>query len=254
MEQKQARFMGAELPRYLDVAAMLQEEIGALAPNSLLPTEQQLAKRFGVSRITVRGALDLLERNGSVTRLRGRGTVVSPEKVTRHFSPLTSFEQDMESQGLAFTTEILSYEPRAEAPDYIHERLSLPPSGKVGCLSLLRLVDDRIVSHELRHYPPAIANRLEPERLVEEGTSEVLESIAGRQITDVDWESEIVAAPTEVSKVLGISPRTLVLSNIYCWHLDDGTAGEAGLITYRVDRCKFRFETLFQHKNTGGPP
>ena len=66
--------MVAEQPRYLDVASMLQEEIGVLAPNSLLPTEQQLAKRFGVSRITVRGALDLLERSGSVTRLRGRGT------------------------------------------------------------------------------------------------------------------------------------------------------------------------------------
>ena len=100
--------MGGQVPRYLDVASLLQEEIGALAPNCLLPTEQQLAKRFGVSRITVRGALDLLERNGTVTRLRGRGTVVSPEKVTRTFSPLTSFEKDMERQGVAFTTDILS--------------------------------------------------------------------------------------------------------------------------------------------------
>lgn len=244
--------MGAEQPRYLDVASMLQEEIGALAPNSLLPTEQQLAKRFGVSRITVRGALDLLERSGSVTRLRGRGTVVSPEKVTRHFSPLTSFEQDMKSQGMAFTTEILSYEPCRVAPDYVRERLALPPSGEAGCLSLLRLVDDRIVSHELRHYPPEIAAKLDPDRLVEEGTSEVLESISIRRITDVDWESEIVAAPTHVSKALRVSPRTLVLANVYTWHLDDGTAGESGLITYRVDRCKFRFETKFERKETEG--
>ena len=245
-------FMGVQQPRYLDVAAMLQEEIGALAPNSLLPTEQQLAKRFGVSRITVRGALDLLERNGSVTRLRGRGTVVSPEKVTRHLSPLTSFEKDMEGQGRAFTTEILFCEPHGVAPDYVRERLDLPISGEAGCLSLLRLVDDRVVSHELRYYPPAIAARLDPDRLVEEGTSEVLESISGRVITDVDWESEIAAAPTQVSKALGVSPRTLVLLNAYTWHLDDGTAGESGLITYRVDRCKFRFETTFLHEEAKG--
>ena len=64
-------------PRYVNVATVLEGEISRLAPNSLLPTEVQLARRFGVSRITVRGALDVLERSGLVSRLRGRGTIVS---------------------------------------------------------------------------------------------------------------------------------------------------------------------------------
>ncbi len=48
--------MGERSPRYLDVAAALENEIGTLAPNSLLPTKHQLARRFGVGRIPLRGA------------------------------------------------------------------------------------------------------------------------------------------------------------------------------------------------------
>ena len=105
--------MSTRSPRYLDVAGVLQEEINLLAPNSLLPTEQQLARRFGVSRITVRGALDLLEKSGLVSRLRGRGTTVSPPKITRRFAPLQSFEQDLASQGIEFETIDVMEDPAA---------------------------------------------------------------------------------------------------------------------------------------------
>ena len=245
--------MGERSPRYLDVAVSLEDEISTLAPNSLLPTEHQLAKRFGVSRITVRGALDLLERNGRVTRLRGRGTTVSPAKITRHFSPLQSFEQDMASQGIAFSTNILSYDPVARMPDFISRHLELADDETAGCLSLLRLVSDRVVSHERRYYPPAIARKLVPEQIEGRDASEVLEDLVGQPIAMVDWESEIVATPREVSMVLGVAPRTLVLANTYCWHLADGTPGEAGVISYRIDHCKFRYQVSFGRGNAGSP-
>ena len=245
--------MGERSPRYLDVAVSLEDEIDTLAPNSLLPTEHQLAKRFGVSRITVRGALDLLERNGRVTRLRGRGTTVSPVKITRHFSPLQSFEQDMASQGIAFSTEILSYDPVARTPDFICRHLELADDETAGCLSLLRVVGDRVVSHERRYYPSAIARKLAPEQIEARDAAEVLETLVGQRIAMVDWESEIVAAPREVSAALRIAPRTLVLANTYCWHLADGTPGEAGVISYRIDRCKFRYQVSFDHGAAGSP-
>jgi len=70
--------MSRKSPRYLEVASKIQNEIDALGPNALLPTEAAYADRFGVSRPTVRVALDLLERSGRVTRFRGRGTIVCP--------------------------------------------------------------------------------------------------------------------------------------------------------------------------------
>ena len=237
--------MSSRSPRYLDVAAVLQDEINLLAPNSLLPTEQQLAKRFGVSRITVRGALDLLEKSGLVSRLRGRGTTVSPPKITRHFSPLQSFEQDLEDQRIEFETQVLSYDSEAAAPEFILDRLRLPSNGTVGYLSLTRLVDDRVVCHDARYYPPDVANKMDPERVVEHDASKVLEDIVGSRIAQVDWESEIISASGGVSTALGTAPRTLILANTYTWHSEFGVPIEAGVISYRIDRCKFRYETSF---------
>ena len=220
-----------------------------MAPNSLLPTEQQLAKRFGVSRVTVRVALDLLERNGQVSRLRGRGTTVSPPKITRRFFPWHSFEQDLNEQGIDYETRILFYDPAAEPPEFIRQRLHLEPGDTVGFLSLVRSVDDRIVCHERRHYPPDLAARFDPEAVGDRDASKVIEDLAGALITDIDWESEIISASGEVADAMDIAPRTLVVANTYTWHREGGVPMEAGVISYRIDRCKFKYQVSFNRRD-----
>ena len=233
-------------PRYVGVADALEDEIRKLAPNSLLATEEQLARRFQVSRVTIRSALDLLENSGLVSRLRGRGTVVSPAKVTRTFAPLSSFEQDMAVQGVAFDTQVLGFTEAVDPPEDIRRRLALSPEDSAGCLSLVRLVDDRVVCHEMRYYPPDLAARVVPGRAENEDCSDIIEDIAGEPIADVHWESEILPASAPIAAALGVASRTLVLTNAYTWLIRNGRAAEAGIISYRVDRCKFRFDETFQ--------
>jgi len=235
----------ARSPRYLDVADTLQNEISVLAPNSLLPTEEQLARRFGVSRVTVRGALDLLEKSGLVSRLRGRGTTVSPPKITRRFAPLYSFERDLAEQGVAFETRVLSFDATAPAPPFVRERLRLSDDATVGSLSLARVVDDRIVCHDRRFYPPEISGRFNPELVETEDASRVLEGVVGSPVVEVDWESEIISAPGDVAIALGVASRTLVVANTYTWNIDGGVPVEAGVISYRIDRCKFKYGAVF---------
>lgn len=238
-------------PRYVDIADRLEQEIRRLGPNSLLATEQQLAERFEVSRITVRGALDLLERSGLVSRLRGRGTVVSPKKITRRFSPLHSFEKDLTSQGIRFVTRLLSYDARVVPPPEIRERLRLPRDGTAGCLSLVRLVDDRIVCHNFRYYPPKVAEKLKPHQIEVQDSAEMLESIVGAPIVVADWECEIIPVSSEVAQALEVANRTLVLANTYTWRLADATPVEAGVVSYRIDRCKFKYELALDHQANG---
>ncbi len=237
--------MTGKIPQYQAVAEALRREISELAPNTLLPTEQQLARRFGVSRVTLREALDLLERGGLISRFRGRGTVVSPPKITRRFSPLHSFERDLTEQGIVFETRVLAYEPKSIVPDFIRARLRLPADGSAGFLSLVRLVDDRVVCHDRRHYPMAIAARIEPHLIEHRDASQVLEDLVGKRITAVDWESEIVPSSMEVAAALGLSPGGLILANTFTYLLEDGTPVEAGVISYRIDRCKFKYEVPF---------
>lgn len=244
----------SKVPQYQAVSATLRREIADLPPNSLLPSEQQLAKRFGISRVTLREALVLLEQGGLVSRHRGRGTIVSPPKITRRFSPLHSFEQDLTEQGVEFETQVLSYEPQAEAPMFICERLRLPSGSAAGFLSLVRLVDGRIVCHDGRHYPPAIAAQLEPERIESRDASQVIEDLVGMRITAVDWESEIIPSSMGTAAALEISPGTLIVANTFTYHVESGVPIEAGVISYRIDRCKFRYELPFSQLAEAGSP
>ena len=234
-------------PRYVDIANRLEKEIRTLGPNSLLATEEQLARRFEVSRVTVRSALDLLERSGLISRLRGRGTVVSPPKVMRRFSPLYSFEKDLSSQGIKFVTRVLSYAEKAVPPEDIRQRLDIPRNAHVGHLSLVRLVDNRIVCHNDRYYPARIARKLQTRQIEMRDAADILAEAVGEPIVGVDWESEVVPVSADVAAALEVASRTLVFANTYAWRVADGTPVEAGVVSYRIDRCKFRYEINFNH-------
>ncbi len=235
--------MPDEGPLYLQVVEALQHQIRALGPNSLLPTEHQLAKRFGVSRATIRRALGLLERSGFVSRQRGRGPCVNPPKITRRLAPRYLFEEDLRNQGIKFETRILGYEPESVPPDWIRERLRVSLGLSVGFLSLARLVEDRIVCHDRRYFPPDIAGRFDPILVHDRAVSEILMELAGATIKAVDWESEIIPSSREVAKGLGITPGVSTVANTFTEYLENGSPIEAGGMYYRIDRVKFKFGT-----------
>lgn len=77
-----------EAPKYLSIANKLKHEIltGEYKVNDQLPKEYDLAKAYNVSRITVRGALDELEKQGLIYRIQGAGTYVKEQEIARNSS------------------------------------------------------------------------------------------------------------------------------------------------------------------------
>jgi DNA-binding GntR family transcriptional regulator len=65
------------------------------------------------------------------------------------------------------------------------------------------------------------------------------------RIVSVDWESEIVPCAGDAAAALRIAPGTLVVANTFTYFLADGMAAEAGVMCYRVDRCKFKYGGRF---------
>ena len=233
-------------PRYFQIAETLEKEIQELAPNSLLATEDQMAERFEVSRITVRAALDLLENSGKISRLRGRGTIVSPQKLIRNLSPFMSFEADMKSQGIKFSSKLLSFETGlASSPD-IALRLRLSGKDKVARLTLSRQVNQQTICHEERFYPKSIGNKIRAEDVEKSDCSLILEKASKRKIETVSWHSEIMSSSREVANSLGIASRSLVFSSSYTWFDSENQPIETGLISYRIDRCQFHFKDKFK--------
>jgi DNA-binding GntR family transcriptional regulator len=126
------------VPLYYQVASRLQEliESGELAVGSKLPNEVDLAERLGVSRPTMRHAINYLVERGMLTRKRGVGTQIVHRKVRRPVE-LTSLYDDLVSTGQQPRTEIRSFDVRP-APDHVAEALGVPEGTEVSWFERLR--------------------------------------------------------------------------------------------------------------------
>ena len=97
------------IPLYFQIEQDLASSIasGALAPGSQLPSEEELVRKYGVSRTTVRKAIQELERLELIEIRRGKGTFVREAKLTQELTALTGFVEDMVAIGLQPSARVL---------------------------------------------------------------------------------------------------------------------------------------------------
>lgn len=233
--------MGLSTFQYLRIADALRVQVESLPPNSLMPTEHQLAREFGVSRLTIRQALHLLEGAGLVSRQRGRGTIVSPAKVVRHWSPIATFEEDIQRQGVRLETRVLDYKREVPPTPSLRRRLGLAGEALIDVLTLLRLGDARVLCYDRRSFASAIGP-IDPLLVERRPLLEIIRERTGMPTCTVSWEAEIVPSSAEVAGALGIKPGVLVVQTLGTAHLQDGSAIEGVDSYYRVDHVKFQFE------------
>lgn len=98
------------IPLYYQIQRALLEQIetGLLAPGAEIPTEKELMERYGVSRATVRRALDDLVRQGYITRQQGKGSFVAIKVEDTRSEKLRGFLEDMRERGFDVGCEILA--------------------------------------------------------------------------------------------------------------------------------------------------
>ena len=126
-----------------------------------LPSERELGEQFGVSRVTVRNALAALEEQGLIYRVQGKGAFVTKEKFHQPLSALTSFTQDMDSQGMVSGARILALET-ITAPRKVTQLLSLPANSEVVLLRRLRTINAEPIAIENCYLPAHLGKVLIP--------------------------------------------------------------------------------------------
>ncbi|WP_110654399.1 phosphonate metabolism transcriptional regulator PhnF [Salinicola halimionae] len=140
------------IPRYRELAETLVREVRAdYSPGDLLPTEAQLAKRFGVNRHTVRRSLDELVAAGMVTRHQGRGTQVVDRRLDYAVSAGSKVTQNLAGLGLPSNSCCLE-QGLERPPELIAQRFGLREES--ACLlrvDTVRYVDDAPLMR-LRHW------------------------------------------------------------------------------------------------------
>ncbi|MDQ1535835.1 MAG: GntR family transcriptional regulator, N-acetylglucosamine utilization regulator [Actinomycetota bacterium] len=200
--------MSQSAPKYVRVRDYLRSLVThELVVGDAIPSERLLCERFGVSRMTVRQAVDALVVDGLLEREQGRGTFVAPVKLDLEVR-LASFGEEMRRRGMEPSSKVLAAEEVTVTPD-IAEALELLPGEQVLYLHRVRYADGEPMAIEQTWLP----SRLAP-GFFNEGAPESVYGELRRRGLDPDWGEDTVAA-TEVDahdgELLGLRAGKAVL-------------------------------------------
>ena len=140
------------VPKHQQLREILLELIATeLEPDSPIQSERELGERYGLSRMTVRQAVNQLVADGRLYRVRGRGTFVAQPKMDLQIR-LASYTEDMTRRGMVPASRTLSFE-RIEASPALARQLEIQPGDGVVRLVRLRYADSIPMAVERTHLP-----------------------------------------------------------------------------------------------------
>ena len=179
-------------------------EAGKWKEDEQLPNETRLAEHYGVSKITVRQALQELASMGYIRREQGRGTFVSQPKFVEGPRELMSFTEEMEAHRLAPASRVLERAVR-QADAEVAAALEIGEGDEVFVLKRLRLAEDEPMGVQTAHIPLAIAPGLAGERFEGASLYAVLQAKFGVQPAAARETYRAILASGEDAALLQVS-------------------------------------------------
>ncbi|MBK3643551.1 MULTISPECIES: GntR family transcriptional regulator [Streptomyces] len=233
---------GSPVPLYYQLAQQLEAAIehGALAPGNLLGNEIDLSTRLGLSRPTVRQAIQSLVDKGLLVRRRGVGTQVVHSQVKRPLE-LSSLYDDLEAAGQGPTTQVVRNERQPAAPE-VAAALGIAEGSEVIVLERLRLTHGQPVAL-LCNYLPATLLDLDSERLEATGLYRVMRT-AGITLHSARQTIGARSATADEASRLDEREGAAVLTMQRTAYDDTGRPVEYGTHIYRASRYAFDFQLL----------
>jgi GntR family transcriptional regulator len=238
-------------PLHYQVQLQVRDAIrtGRLPVGAMLPPEPELAAQAGVSRYTLRQAIDALVREGLLHRRRGRGTFVSEPPLAQELGRFYSFAHDLAEQGLHPTSRVLRVARRAPPPD-VRDILRLSDRERVVEVVRLRLLDGEPVIFETSVLPATRVPGLTRGDVATGSLYDLLAQRYGLRVTHADEELRAVVLDEGTAAALDVAAGSAA------FHVERRTfAGEIPIelrrSLIRADRYRFRVR-LPTARLTGG--
>jgi len=225
--------------------------IEGLGIGSAIPSERQLSVDLGVSRLTLRAALDELVREGLLDRRRGSGTYVREPKIAQELT-MTSFSEEMRRRGMRPESKTLSI-TTALAGAYLGRCLHVSPSEKIMVAKRLRLADEETMAIETLHVPESRVPGLTPKDLDQGSFYELLSERYGITIVGGIQTIEPTVTNEEESDALGVPLHSPAFLFERTTRAETGDIVEFVRSIYRGDRYRLVTE-LNRRERTGSAP
>jgi GntR family transcriptional regulator len=230
-----------------EIRDQVLELIEALEVGDAIPSERLLGTDLGVSRLTVRAALDELVREGYLTRRRGAGTFVAEPKVAKGMT-ITSFSDDMRQRGLTPGSRTLEFRT-VPAGARLGRILHVSPSEPVLSVKRLRLADGEPMALELLHVREALFSGLSARDLEQSSFYDLLEHRYRIEIVGGTQTVEPTVTNEEESTALAVPLHSPALLFERITHSAAGEVVEFTSSIYRGDRYR-----LVSELGVGGRP
>ncbi len=239
MQHKTATVKRNAIPRYAQIYESIRTRIssGELKVGDRLEPERQLAAQFQVTQMTVRQALDLLERDGLLERKHGSGTFVSAPRI--NWNRLMSFTEQMALRGLKVSSQLLS-SGVVRADPASAEQLHIACGARLVRIERLRIAGDEPLAVEVCVLPLGACPQLLAHPLDRTSLFRVLEEHYRLCISHAEETIEIAVADTRMADLLKVptrSPLLKVHQLLFAWR-DQPIAISTGW--YRADRHTFK--------------
>lgn len=217
----------ARAPRYRVIYDDIVSQIrnGRLPPPSQLPNEHELARRYGVSRMTVRQALDMLGAEHYVVRRQGSGTFVAERRSGRHLNRLQSFGDELAADDVQVTGETIRFE-ECRVPPEIAELFGIRTDDIAHRVKRIRKVDKVPAALQDAWIPYAVAPSLTREPLLEDSLYRTLTGRYGVELSHADQELTAVGLSADHAARLGVEEGAPALESKRTTYATDGTVVE----------------------------
>jgi GntR family transcriptional regulator len=199
--------LASRVPRYHQIAQTLRERIATSSqgPGERLANQRSLAREFGVTLMTLRHALDLLERDGLIARRHGLGTFVARPAIDYDILQLRALAGDLSALGEDVATRFLRSH-FAAADRRVAEALGLAEQAQVFVLERLRLVDGEPVSFQASYLPGALGAEVSHADLAVTPLRQVLTFKLGIEIAAARETVSAVSLDRRAARELGCRP------------------------------------------------
>jgi GntR family transcriptional regulator len=233
------------VPLYHQLAEEIREQIESrkLLPGECMPSQQELARQYRVSYMTVRHAVGELVRQGLLEARQGVGTFVALPKIDYDLRRLTGFTEDMRARGMTPHARLLDLALES-ARERIAQKLQIRPGDKTVHVARLRYSGDMPAVLDDSYLPSSLCPGLQNEDLEHTSLYGLLEGSYGLVLDHSLQVIETTGANPYEAELLGVPVGAAMMLVRGVTYLVDGRPVEYFKNVYRGDRFRFQLDAV----------
>jgi len=231
------------LPRYYQIKAVIKKWIveKEYSPGDRIPSENELAGRFAVSRLTVRQAVSQLVQEGFLTTRRGAGTYVADneELINSYNIEFSGFMDDLFYLASRSKTKNASVK-RIKTPNFIKSKLQLPEGNEeIIQIKRVRYINDRSFAYTTNFIPLEVGKKIKKAELFKKPLLQILEQDFGIKFTEAFQTMEASFCDQDLAGHLNIPPGSPILFVERIMYIKNRVPFEIVQSSYRGDLYKY---------------